>query len=104
MKNSHKGQDEYKSNLEFVSKKRERKDNYHRNQSFYFSVNKEKLNKLKLPAQGKVNCNCRNSECLKFYCECFSISLYCDPQFCSCKNCLNNSLNEVNCFSIIIFI
>ena len=34
-------------------------------------------------------CNCKNSGCLKRYCECFSRMKYCDNN-CQCKNCLNN--------------
>jgi hypothetical protein len=46
-------------------------------------------------AEGKMSCNCKNSQCLKLYCECFSAMLYCDPKICSCKNCINNTENEV---------
>lgn len=38
-------------------------------------------------------CNCRNSRCLKLYCECFASGIYCDG--CNCTNCQNNSENEV---------
>jgi len=40
-------------------------------------------------------CNCKNSQCMKLYCECFSTMSYCDPKLCSCKNCLNTTDNEV---------
>ena len=36
-----------------------------------------------------VGCNCKNSQCLKRYCECFTRMKYCDPLICSCKNCYN---------------
>lgn len=43
-----------------------------------------------------ITCSCKNSQCLKLYCECFSLGAFCDPAVCSCKGCSNNSLNEVN--------
>ena len=36
-----------------------------------------------------IGCNCKNSGCLKRYCECFSRMKYCD-ETCQCKNCINN--------------
>lgn len=39
----------------------------------------------------KRNCNCRNSRCLKLYCECFASGLHCDS--CNCANCCNNPEN-----------
>ncbi|WOL17055.1 protein tesmin/TSO1-like CXC 5 isoform X1 [Canna indica] len=40
----------------------------------------------------KKNCNCKNSRCLKLYCECFASGVYCNG--CNCKNCFNNIGNE----------
>ncbi|CAL5205198.1 unnamed protein product [Lathyrus oleraceus] len=37
-------------------------------------------------------CNCKNSRCLKLYCECFAAGIYCDG--CNCLNCHNNVDNE----------
>ncbi|XP_057958202.1 protein tesmin/TSO1-like CXC 5 isoform X2 [Malania oleifera] len=37
-------------------------------------------------------CNCKNSKCLKLYCECFASGTYCDA--CNCINCHNNVENE----------
>lgn len=37
-------------------------------------------------------CNCRNSKCLKLYCECFASGVYCNG--CNCSNCSNNVENE----------
>lgn len=34
-------------------------------------------------------CHCRNSKCLKLYCECFGSGEYCNPS-CFCTNCHNN--------------
>mmetsp|Transcript_11746 Transcript_11746/g.14874 ORF Transcript_11746/g.14874 Transcript_11746/m.14874 type:complete len:197 (-) Transcript_11746:796-1386(-) len=39
-------------------------------------------------------CNCRNSRCLKLYCECFASGIYCAPDRCNCNPCQNNSLFE----------
>jgi hypothetical protein len=35
-------------------------------------------------------CNCKNSKCLKLYCECFRQGKMCGPE-CSCKNCQNTT-------------
>jgi len=40
----------------------------------------------------KKQCNCKNSRCLKLYCECFASGRYCDG--CNCSNCYNNRENE----------
>ncbi|KAK4274286.1 hypothetical protein QN277_017532 [Acacia crassicarpa] len=37
-------------------------------------------------------CNCKNSRCLKLYCECFAAGIHCDG--CNCLNCHNNVDNE----------
>ncbi|XP_024634048.1 protein tesmin/TSO1-like CXC 5 [Medicago truncatula] len=37
-------------------------------------------------------CNCKNSKCLKLYCECYAAGIYCDG--CNCQNCHNNLNNE----------
>ncbi|CAN8066443.1 unnamed protein product [Agarophyton chilense] len=34
-------------------------------------------------------CNCKNSKCLKLYCECFAKGRMCGPH-CNCRNCRNN--------------
>ncbi|KAF3564970.1 hypothetical protein DY000_02011305 [Brassica cretica] len=38
------------------------------------------------------HCNCKNSKCLKLYCECFASGSYCNG--CNCLNCQNNLENE----------
>ncbi|XP_062206937.1 protein tesmin/TSO1-like CXC 6 isoform X2 [Phragmites australis] len=40
----------------------------------------------------KKCCNCRNSRCLKLYCECFASGVHCDG--CNCTNCFNNVEND----------
>jgi Tesmin/TSO1-like CXC domain, cysteine-rich domain len=37
-------------------------------------------------------CNCKNSKCLKLYCECFAAGLYCED--CKCQDCKNNPAHE----------
>ena len=36
-----------------------------------------------------VGCNCKNSRCIKLYCECLKKNGYCGSH-CNCKNCLNH--------------
>ncbi|XP_015689067.1 protein tesmin/TSO1-like CXC 5 isoform X2 [Oryza brachyantha] len=40
----------------------------------------------------RKHCNCKNSRCLKMYCECFAASVYCDG--CHCSPCGNKVENE----------
>ncbi|KAJ7523144.1 hypothetical protein O6H91_18G039200 [Diphasiastrum complanatum] len=44
------------------------------------------------PTKKCKQCNCKNSRCLKLYCECFASGIYCDG--CNCVNCCNNVENE----------
>jgi hypothetical protein len=47
---------------------------------------------LHLVAHSKKHCNCKNSRCLKLYCECFASGRYCHA--CNCVACCNNQENE----------
>lgn len=46
------------------------------------------------PAEVKRQCNCKNSRCLKLYCECFASGIYCDPSTCNCSACCNCKVRE----------
>uniref|UniRef100_A0A0A9D9J6 CRC domain-containing protein n=1 Tax=Arundo donax TaxID=35708 RepID=A0A0A9D9J6_ARUDO len=50
--------------------------------------------KSSTPTKRKKHCNCKNSQCLKLYCECFAAGDYCDG--CNCKQCGNTVENEKN--------
>ena len=43
-------------------------------------------------AKLRKSCNCRNSRCLKLYCECFASGQYCFA--CNCQACHNNPEND----------
>ena len=48
-----------------------------------------------------ISCNCKNSQCIKLYCECFRSETFCKD--CNCENCLNKTDNPLrtNTVSII---
>ncbi|KAL4536069.1 hypothetical protein Ndes2437B_g05503 [Nannochloris sp. 'desiccata'] len=46
------------------------------------------------PASARKSCNCKRSQCLKLYCECFAAGGFCLPS-CQCYNCLNTNLEAV---------
>lgn len=57
--------------------------------------NKSLINFMK-PDQNKKktrHCNCKNSKCLKLYCECLAYGEYCDDQ-CNCCDCNNTTQKE----------
>jgi hypothetical protein len=44
------------------------------------------------PSSKKKQCHCKNSKCLKLYCECFAAQVYCDG--CNCMGCCNTAEHE----------
>lgn len=42
--------------------------------------------------KNQKHCNCKSSQCLKLYCECFASGTYCNG--CNCINCRNNIVYE----------
>lgn len=83
-------------NEKFPQDEQLKRDNIKRNKMLFTTFKKEIVTGLLNDKKNaKITCNCKNSQCLKFYCECFSTMLYCDPRVCSCKKCFNNSKNEV---------
>eukprot|EP01016_Furgasonia_blochmanni_P043212 TRINITY_DN582_c0_g1_i10.p1 TRINITY_DN582_c0_g1~~TRINITY_DN582_c0_g1_i10.p1 ORF type:complete len:335 (+),score=23.96 TRINITY_DN582_c0_g1_i10:64-1068(+) len=43
-----------------------------------------------VPGPNKKTCNCKQSRCIKLYCECYSNGVYCNES-CNCIDCLNNN-------------
>ena len=39
-------------------------------------------------------CNCRKTQCLKLYCECFASGEMCSASKCACSNCSNNQSSQ----------
>ena len=68
------------------SNKSEKKMSIDLNDDYFNNNNNE--NKTKI-----IGCNCKNSGCLKRYCECFTRMKYCDSN-CQCKNCFNTIQHE----------
>ena len=46
-----------------------------------------------LAAKKKKGCNCKKSNCLKKYCECYNDGLGCN-EICKCEDCKNNKQNN----------
>lgn len=42
------------------------------------------------PTPRRRSCNCKRSNCLKLYCECFANGAYCEGDRCHCVSCHNN--------------
>jgi hypothetical protein len=42
----------------------------------------------------RLRCTCKNSKCLKMYCDCFAAGEYCGD--CGCVNCANNKENDTD--------
>jgi Tesmin/TSO1-like CXC domain, cysteine-rich domain len=40
-------------------------------------------------------CRCKNSHCLKLYCNCFQSGTFCDPLICVCRGCENSAEHSV---------
>lgn len=55
------------------------------------SAMRRSINGGQVPSQHK-GCNCKNSKCLKLYCDCFKTGLFCNG--CSCKDCQNDEGNR----------
>lgn len=43
-------------------------------------------------ARSSISCNCKKSQCLKLYCDCFANEVVCSDS-CKCKDCHNNQQN-----------
>lgn len=53
---------------------------------------KEEIKLLESPNASGICCNCKKSQCLKLYCDCFSRGQFCKG--CNCVDCHNTIANE----------
>ncbi|XP_024357760.2 protein tesmin/TSO1-like CXC 5 [Physcomitrium patens] len=86
--------------LDFTSAYGSPSQSPHRSPSIKHSSPRRPVSRSRSALDGKdgtpkkcKQCNCKNSRCLKLYCECFASGTYCDG--CNCVNCCNNSEHEV---------
>ncbi|KAL4442146.1 hypothetical protein ABPG74_009164 [Tetrahymena malaccensis] len=68
-----------KDNKQYMINKQQQEVDYDQTSS--------KTDSEKSPSEAKP-CNCRNSKCLKRYCDCFAAGLYCQAE-CKCEECHN---------------
>ena len=59
------------------------------NESLTSNINSTNISSMEKPT---FRCTCKNSNCLKFYCECFANGKFCDN--CICINCKNTQENK----------
>jgi Tesmin/TSO1-like CXC domain, cysteine-rich domain len=64
-------------------------------QSFQSSRTQPAINTSRVlgPSVSRRSCNCKQSRCIKLYCECYANGVYCGVA-CNCSECLNNNTNE----------
>lgn len=56
---------------------------------------------VKEPQEGRnISCNCKNSQCIKLYCECFRNETFCKN--CNCDCCLNKTDNKTRTNTILM--
>lgn len=77
---------------------------YQQNQNLYSNgKNQKSFTKLEgVTDNEKRGCNCRRSQCIQLYCECYQKGVYCTPA-CNCVDCKNNNSHEVNFEKAVYF-
>lgn len=56
------------------------------------TIKHKKIQPNEKRSKRKITCNCKNSSCIKMYCECFRENGFCG-KFCKCKDCKNHEGN-----------
>ena len=87
-------------NLNLESSQEDKEDQKHKHNCGHNNKDSEKPQvefqkfiKPNITKKKTRHCNCKNSKCLKLYCECLAYGEYCDDS-CNCCDCHNNVTKE----------
>lgn len=65
----------------------------HKNMNILYRMDEEDSRHADEPKKEFQGCNCKRSKCIKLYCECFHLKVFC-TELCRCHSCANHKNNE----------